>query len=80
VGSTDIKELARNAMLPIGHKIQGVGRDNRVMTVSNQVEALIREATDPVRLVSEMLRGVSYQTKQVSYLQARMYVGWMSWI
>ncbi|ELU38352.1 phosphatidylinositol 3- and 4-kinase, putative [Rhizoctonia solani AG-1 IA] len=50
VGSTDIKELARNAMLPIGHKIQGVGRDNRVMTVSNQVEALIREATDPVRL------------------------------
>ncbi|KAF8709080.1 UVSB PI-3 kinase, MEI-41 and ESR-1, partial [Rhizoctonia solani] len=50
VGSTDIKELARNAMLPIGHKIQGVGRDNRVMTVSNQVEALIREATDPIRL------------------------------
>ncbi|KAH7344042.1 hypothetical protein B0J17DRAFT_625622 [Rhizoctonia solani] len=52
IGSTDIKELARNAMLPIGRKIQGVGRDNRVMTVSNQVEALIREATDPVRLVS----------------------------
>ncbi|KAJ1308398.1 hypothetical protein OPQ81_004104 [Rhizoctonia solani] len=50
IGSTDIKELARNAMLPIGRKIQGVGRDNRVMTVSNQVEALIREATDPVRL------------------------------
>ena len=42
-------------MLPIGRKIQGVGRDNRVMTVSNQVEALIRDATDPVRLVSGVL-------------------------
>ncbi|CAE6451648.1 unnamed protein product [Rhizoctonia solani] len=60
IGSTDIKELARNAMLPIGRKIQGVGRDNRVMTVSNQVEALIREATDPVRLARMYIGWMSW--------------------
>ncbi|CAE6443988.1 unnamed protein product [Rhizoctonia solani] len=60
IGSTDIKELARNAMLPIGRKIQGVGRDNRVMTVSNQVEALIREATDPVRLAKMYVGWMSW--------------------
>ncbi|KAG8718811.1 serine/threonine-protein kinase M1 [Ceratobasidium sp. 394] len=49
-GSTDIKELARNAMLPIGRKLQGLSREGRIVSVSNQVEALIREATDPVRL------------------------------
>ncbi|QRV72397.1 phosphatidylinositol 3- and 4-kinase [Ceratobasidium sp. AG-Ba] len=50
IGSTDIKELARNAMLPIGRKLQGLSREGRAMSVSNQVEALIKEATDPVRL------------------------------
>ncbi|CAE7142760.1 unnamed protein product [Rhizoctonia solani] len=58
--SVDIKEVARNAMLPIGRKIQGVGRDNRVMTVSNQVEALIREATDPVRLAKMYVGWMSW--------------------
>lgn len=54
-GPTDIQELARNAMLPIGRKLQGLSREGRVVSVSNQVEALIREATDPVRLVSQFL-------------------------
>lgn len=52
-GPTNIQELARNAMLPIGRKLQGLSREGRVVSVSNQVEALIREATDPVRLVSQ---------------------------
>ena len=54
-GPTDIQELARSAMLPIGRKLQGLSREGRVTSVSNQVEALIREATDPVRLVSQFL-------------------------
>ncbi|KAG9127763.1 serine/threonine-protein kinase M1 [Ceratobasidium sp. 392] len=58
--STDIKELARNAMLPIGRKLQGLSREGRVVSVSNQVEALIREATDPVRLARMYIGWMSW--------------------
>lgn len=61
-------------MLPIRRKLQGLSREGRVMTVSNQVEALIREATDPVHLVSEAL--CESEVRLITYLSGKD-VRWM---
>lgn len=52
-----LKELAQKSLLPISRKLMGLQRPkgeaiDKEITTSNQVEALIREATNPANLVS----------------------------
>lgn len=57
-----IKGLAKNALLPIGKKLQGIyvpnnviERSEKAVTTSNLVQMLIQEATSPVNLVSDFV-------------------------
>ncbi|KDQ08227.1 hypothetical protein BOTBODRAFT_569890 [Botryobasidium botryosum FD-172 SS1] len=44
-----LRELARKSLLPIERKLRGVaGKHDKEIKTSNQVEALIKEATDPI--------------------------------
>lgn len=53
----DIRNSADRNLKPIKAKLRGIIGDGTVVSVPNQVEALIKEATDPSNLVSSHERG-----------------------
>lgn len=51
VSSTDLRQLALNALNPIEKKLQGMEAEKQI-SVSNQVDKLIQEATSLQKLVT----------------------------
>ena len=55
----DLKVLAKNALDPIGRKLRGIyasnGKGNlKEISISNLVQMVIQEATDPANLVRQL--------------------------
>lgn len=75
--SSDLRSHADKALGPIKHKLKGFGsydkhRENREMSVVNQVDALIKEATSDENLVSwvcgVMVRVMVVDVRGVAYV------------
>ncbi|KIR51714.1 serine/threonine-protein kinase ATR [Cryptococcus gattii Ru294] len=68
-GKSDPRDIRSNAdknLHPIKRKLRGVMNEGTVVSVPNQVETLIKEATSPRNLLTAV--------------QGAMYVGWAPWL
>ncbi len=81
-GPTDLRTFADKSLQPINQKLLGyIGAEKKgQMSVANQVDTLIKEATSPTNLVSSSHFGYVSCLTSLPHLQGLMYSGWASWL